>query len=236
MYAPVKSRLNETLLFSNNKTTSSAIGVDVDAAYAFSDWFMMTLGGYYKSETDINTTNDILDIWAESKINYQRKAFNIGAGALIPLTHSKRFLFNPIVGVRIGKSDSKMYNISDSVSDNRRFYLDGNFTEFYLSPNFNIELHRNHKINLNPQIALSSCRNTHTNYPDKVVSFLNISVIDGTHVFFSPSIFYQIGFDEIDWLKIDLGVTFSSRLNNNDNFRYLKTRSFHFSAGTSFNL
>lgn len=229
----VEEHLNNSFLFPDNKTTSSTIGVDVNTAYAFTDWLMMTAGGYYKHETDINNTNDILDTWTDSKTTYARKAFDVGIGLLIPITQTRDILFNPIIGINFGKTSSEMFNISDSISDNRRFYLNGNTKEYYLSPNFNFELSKNQKISISPRFSLLKFDNIENSCPQQIIDRLNLNALEKNHFFFSPSLFYQMGFDNIDWLKLDVGLSFSTRMNNDDNFMYLKTRAFQLSSGIS---
>lgn len=230
---PRREKNNIEGLFTNNKTTSSSFGFDIHTAYAFSDLFMMKAGGNYRNENDINTCNDLLNICSESKINYERKSADLGAGLLIPITAHKQVVFNPIAGIGFIKSESKMRNICDTVANNRIFHLNGSFLKYYLSPVFNFEINENHKMSFNPQLSLLKYSALNNNYPKERADVLNLDGLKNNHLLFEPAFFYQIGFGNVRWLKLDLGLTASWHLNNNDNYRYIKTRPIQFSAGFS---
>lgn len=101
---------------------SFTTGIDINAAYAFSDRYMATIGAYYRKEKDAFSDNDILQTRTTSEIDYTRKAIDMGFGALFPIGQQKKFIFNPIIGVSLGRSESLFNNTCDTISDNRVFF------------------------------------------------------------------------------------------------------------------
>ena len=213
---------------------SHTIGFDVSTAYAFSDRFMATLGGLYRKEKDAFSNNDILQTASTSEINYTRKALDIGFGVLIPFSKQKTVIFNPIIGVNFGRSESFFNNTSDTINDNRVFHFHGNYHKFYLKPNFNFHFHRNFKMNVVPQVSLMKYRDIDDNYPQDAREFSGLNRLRKWDFFlYEPATFFQIGFNKVDWLKLDLGLVFSCYPHGKNIPEKLRTRPLQFSAGFS---
>lgn len=213
---------------------SQSIGFDVNTAYAFSDRFMATVGGLYRRETDAFSYNDILQTTTSSENIYTRKALDIGFGALIPLNERKIVVFNPIIGVNFGRSESFYNNTCDTINDNREFHFHGNYHKFYLKPNFNFRFHRNFKMNVVPQVSFMKYRNIDNNYPQDILDFSRLDSFGKRNLFlFEPATFYQIGFDKVDWLKLDLGLALSFYKFTKNSPIKMRTRNLQVSAGFS---
>lgn len=113
--------------------------------------------------------------------------------------------------------------------------MDGNYQKFYLKPNFNFHIHRNFKINTAPQIAFMKYNNMNDNYPTHIQNLLELnSLRKNTFYLFEPVTFFQIGFDKVKWLKLDVGMVTSLYFSfDQDRPIYLRTRRVQFSAGFS---
>lgn len=213
---------------------SYTTGFDVRTAYAFSDRFMATLGGLYRKEKDAFSNNDVLQTISASEISYTRKALDVGVGALIPLNERKRVIFNPIVGANFGRSESRFSNISNSVDDNREFDFNGNYHKFYLKPYFNFNFHRNFKMSIVPQLSFLRYGDIDNNYPQDAQQRFELNILQKQYILLhEPATFFQIGFDEVDWLKFDLGLVFSFQQLRENMPEKLRTRRFQLSAGFS---
>lgn len=213
---------------------SKSYGFDVSAAYAFSDRFMATLGGEYKKERDLFSNNDILQTYSSSKIDYTRKALDIGIGAIFPYEDFNAFVFNPIVGLNFGRSESFFKNTSDTISDNRVFYFHGNSLKFYIKPNLNFHIRKNLKMSFVPQFSLVKYRDLNDNYPVEARENLGLNRLRKDYLYvFEPGNFFQIGFKKIDWLKLDLGFVLSLYPNATKKSDKLRTRNLQFFAGFS---
>ncbi|WP_157279062.1 hypothetical protein [Proteiniphilum acetatigenes] len=220
---------------SPDKTRESyTTGFDVRTAYAFSDQFMATLGGLYRKEKDAFKDNDVLQTASTSEINYTRKALDIGIGVLFPFSERKRVIFNPIVGVNFGRSESVFTNTSHTINDNRVFHFNGNYHKFYLKPYFNFNFHRNFKMSAVPQFSFLKYSNIYDNYPQDAQELFGLNSLQKRYLFlYEPATFFQLGFDKVDWLKLDLGFVFSFYRYGENNPYKLRTRNFQLSAGFS---
>lgn len=213
---------------------SYTTGFDIRTAYAFSNQFMATLGGLYRKEKDVFKDNDVLQTVSASEINYTRKALDIGIGGLFPFSERKRVIFNPIVGANFGRSESVFTNISHTINDNKVFHFNGDYHKFYLKPYFNFNFHRNFKMSLVPQFSLLKYSHTYNNYPQDAQDLLGLNSLQNRYLFlYEPATFFQLGFDKVDWLKLDLGLVFSFyRMWENAPYK-LRTRNVQLSAGFS---
>ncbi len=213
---------------------SKSYGFDVSTAYAFSDRFMATIGGEYKKERDLFSNNDILQTYSSSRIDYTRKALDVGAGLIIPHKSFSQFIFNPIIGVNFGRSESFFKNTSDTINDDHIYHFHGNFQKLYLKPNLNFHINKNFKMSFVPQFSLMKYRDISDNYPEDARENLGLNRLRKEYLFlFEPANFYQIGFNKLEWLKLDLGMSFSIYPRAKDIPERLRTRNFQFSAGFS---
>lgn len=221
-------------LFPTETRKSKSYGFDVSAAYAFSDQFMATLGGEYKKERDLLSSNDILQTRSSSRIDYTRKALDVGLGMMITNDNPSLFVFNPIVGVNAGRSESFFKNTSDTIYDNRVFHFHGNSLKFYVKPNLNFHISKNFKMSFVPQFSLIKYRDIDDNYSLEARENLGLNRLRKESLYlFEPGNFYQIGFNKVDWLKLDLGVVFSIYPNASRQSDKLRTRNLQFFAGFS---
>lgn len=220
---------------------SHSVGFDASTAYAVSDHFMVSLGGLYRNETDIFDTNDIRQTRTLSQTNYTRKALDIGVGTILP-TGGNFFIFNPILGVNFGRAESLFKNTCDTIIDDRAFHFNGNYHKLYLRPNLNFHFPINLKLSFAPQFSLLKYNSITDNYPrnteeGRVGIDWNFDRLQQRYsVLFEPSLFCQIGFDKLEWLKLDLGMTFSFNLTPKElenNLAILRNRGMLLSAGFS---
>lgn len=219
---------------SNGYRKSRTYGFDASTAYAFSNRFMATFGATYQKERDIFSSNDILQKYSSSRIDYTRKALDVGIGAILPHKDFSAFVFNPIIGINFGRSESFFKNTSDTINDDRVFYFHGNFHKLYLKPNLNFHTGKNFKMSFVPQFSLMKYRNIDDNYTEEARELLGINRLRQDYLFlFEPATFYQIGFNKIDWLKLDLGIVLSLYLKGKDVSDRLRTRNLQLLAGFS---
>lgn len=213
---------------------SKSYGFDVSTAYAFSDRFMATLGGEYKKERDLFSSNDILQTRSSSRIDYTRKALDVGLGMIITNDNLPQFIFNPIAGVNVGRSESFFKNTCDTIYDNRVFHFHSNSLKFYVKPNLNFHISKNFKMSFVPQFSLIKFRDIDDNYPLEIHENMGLNRLRKECFFvFEPGNFYQIGFNKIDWLKLDLGFVLSVYPNATRESDKLRTRNLQFFAGFS---
>ncbi|MEA4916168.1 hypothetical protein [Proteiniphilum sp.] len=224
----------DQLLNSSGARNSYTVGFDLGTAYAFSDRFMGTLGGFYRKEKDAFSDNDILQTKSTSKINYTRKAFDVGLGTLIPFGEQKIMIFNPIIGTNFGRSESFLYSTSNTTRDTRIFYFHGNYHKFYLKPNLNFHFNKNFKMSFIPQVSVMKYHDIEDNYPGDSQEFLGLNRLRKENMWlFEPATFYQIGLNEQEWLKLDLGIAFSFYPHAKDIPEKLRTRNVQLSIGFS---
>lgn len=212
-----------------------ATGADGQVAYALTNNFMVTVGGMYRNETDRFDEDELNSGNSESKVKYKRYMVDAGVGFYLPMGRSKRHYFNIIAGAGFGNSRHTDYGIPDSRIRN----YEADVTKFYLQPAFNFSFTEQFRMSLSPKLSGFTFSNITTNYTQGEESTLNLDGVRGrTMMVFEPSLFFQVGFRNADWIKLDIGMNFSTPpfyLNVNDEGGPdLYSRGFLFSLGTSF--
>jgi hypothetical protein len=212
-----------------------ATGLDGQVAYAITKNFLITAGGMYRNETDRFDEDELNSSNTESKVKYKRYMVDAGVGFYLPMGRSKRHYFNIIAGAGFGKSRHTDYGIPDSRIRN----YEADVAKFYLQPAFNFSFSEQFRMSLSPKISGFTFNNIKTNYDPAEESTLELDGVRGrTMMVFEPSLFFQVGFKNADWIKLDIGMNFSTPpfyLNvNDDGGPNLYSRGFLFSLGTSF--
>lgn len=210
-------------------------GLDGQVAYALTNNFMVTLGGLYRNETDRFDEDELNSGNTESKVKYKRYMVDAGVGFYLPMGRSKRHYFNIIAGAGFGNSRHTDYGIPDSRIRN----YEADVAKFYLQPAFNFSFSEQFRMSLSPKLSGFTFSNITTNYDPSEESMLNLDGVRGrTMMVFEPSLFFQVGFKNADWIKLDIGMNFSTPpfyLNvNDDGGPDLYSRGFLLSLGTSF--
>lgn len=196
---------------------------------------MVTLGGLYRNETDRFDEDELNSGNTESKVKYKRYMVDAGVGFYLPMGRSKRHYFNIIAGAGFGNSRHTDYGIPDSRIRN----YEADVAKFYLQPAFNLSFSEQFRMSLSPKLSGFTFSNITTNYDPAEESMLNLDGVRGrTMMVFEPSLFFQVGFKNADWIKLDIGMNFSTPpfyLNvNDDGGPDLYSRGFLLSLGTSF--
>lgn len=219
----------------SNDESYETIGFDLKASYAISNRFMIVAGGFFRNEKDFFNSNDVLQTHSRSKIVYERKALDLGFGAIIPL--SDKGFFYPIIGGYFGKAKINLSNYSDTINDNTIYYLKGNYSKLYLKPTISFHLSPNFKTSCYLQLATMKYYNLSSNYPTEPLDILELTDLGKLgakhHTILEPGLFTQIGLNKVDWLKFDLGFALSFHIFKGDGYSNLRTRKIQLSAGIS---
>lgn len=85
-----------------------------------------------------------------------------------------------------------------------------------------------------PLVSYMKYQDIEDNYPEYPQEFLGLNRLRKQSMWlFEPATFYQIGFNNIEWLKLDLGTVFSFYPHAKDIPEKLRTRNLQFSIGFS---
>lgn len=223
----------------NDETLDHSYGFDGQAAVALTNHFMITASGTYRNERD-KYSNDDLSILNATKVSYNRRMFDIGAGFYTPMGRSEKVYFNGVIGVGLGNMSSSDDAHPYDVSRHRTY--DANVVKYFLHPSFNFFFSDYMRMSVAPRFSILKLHNIHTTYSnDEEITLGYIHARNHTFGLFEPAILLQAGFRNNDWLKLDMGFNFSSdpftSKNNDypsiDTYR-VESRNFLFSIGLSF--
>lgn len=210
-------------------------GFDGQVAYAITKNLLVTAGGMYRDERDKFDEDELNSSNMESKVRYKRYLLDAGIGFYLPMGRSKRHFFNIVAGAGFGNARHTDFGIPDTRLRN----YEADVVKYYLQPSFNFSFSEQFRMSISPKLSGFNFKNIKTDYSLGEEQTLNLDgVRDRTMVAFEPSLFFQIGFKNADWLKLDLGMNFSTPpfyLNVSDEGGPdLYSRGFLFSLGTSF--
>jgi hypothetical protein len=244
MYAPAapqapmlssKGETNITAMYSVGGTGHSDDdkgyneGYDLQGAYAVSDHVALTASFSHRSERDSYKagtlyTNTPADVW------YIRNATELGMGYFAPSGSRNKSFFDLYGGYGFGKF--RLHESDQKTGGNVDLYHTTSIAKFYLQPGF----HFNSDIS---QTAISF-RFTAADYyhimsdytPLQEDSFHMATIRNTTFVFLEPSLALRMWAPNAAWLRFEVQVSTSIKLNNKA-FYY---RSSYLSLGLSFDL
>ncbi len=222
---------------SDDNHRERSFGADFQAAYAVTDHFLVTAGGLFRKETDKFYWDDLISSNTENKVRYNRYLLDIGLGYYTAMGRSKKHFFNLTGGLGFGKAS----HTDNGFPDLRSRTYDVNVLKYYLQPAFNFGFSESFKMSIAPKISALNFNNIKSTYLPGEGEMLGLNNVRGnTFIMFEPSVLFQVGFKNAEWIKIDIGLNFSTNPTNrlfNDidsEGENLHSRNFLFSLGTSF--
>lgn len=227
---------------SDGETLNHSYGFDGQAAVAVTNHFMLTASGTYRNEQDRYDDDDLTDIDRGSKVTYNRRMLDIGAGFYAPMGKSEKVYFNGVLGVGFGKMSSTDNALPYDAARHRTY--DANVTKYFLQPSFNFFFNDYFRMSVAPKFSVLKLNNIKTNYTGTEEVTLGYEYArKRTFSLFEPAVLLQAGFKNNDWLKLDMGFNFASdpftsnsRSNDYPDIKTynVESRNFLFSIGLSF--
>lgn len=212
-------------------------GADFQAAYAITNHFLVTAGGLFRKETDKFDWDELLSSNTENKVKYERFLVDIGLGYYTAMGRGSRHFFNLTGGLGIGKATHTDWGIPDT----RTRTYDVNVLKYYIQPAFNLGFSETFKMSVSPKISALNFGNIKSSYTSHEEQLLGLDHMKGnTFVLFEPSILFQVGFRNAEWIKLDIGLNFATNPNGklfgdvDSEDGNLHSRNFLVSVGTSF--
>lgn len=236
---------NPLSLIAEDNDQAFNVGIDGQAAVAVTDHFVITAGVMDRTERNNYSNDDLFKNESRNtRIEYKRTIFDIGAGFFTPVSGSKKVYFNGVAGVGFGKIQSK--DDADPYSVERSRIYNADVLKYYFNPSFNFFFNNYFRMSVAPRVSVLSFNNINTTYSQEEETMLDYGIARKKAFFlFEPSLLLQTGFRNNDWLKLDFGFNFSSNpftFTSSDEshssvypkFYNLNSRNIIFSLGLSF--
>ncbi|MFV0604329.1 MAG: hypothetical protein ACK5NK_00685 [Niabella sp.] len=242
----VSGAVNPDKLFKNHDEyyeNGYSYGFDGQAAVALTNHFFIAGSGTIRSEQDIYNNDDLGLVTSQTKVDYNRQMFDIGAGFYTSLSSRNRAYFNGLFGVGFGSLHIK--DNAKPITSIRERKFDANYTKFNIHPSFNFFFNDVFRMSIAPKFSVLRLNSINSTYNDTEEGTLGYNEArNNTFGLFEPAVLLQTGFRNLPWLKLDFGFNFSSdpfTTNNEDggptpesDIYNVKSRNFLFSFGLSF--
>ncbi|MEO8405883.1 MAG: hypothetical protein ABI480_14850, partial [Chitinophagaceae bacterium] len=198
----------------NNPRGHKNIGYDLQGAYAISDHFAVTASYFNRRERDIydsthGTTPNNYNYFNSSRVNYKRNLVEFGAGVFEPLNQRHTIYFSLYGGLGFGKFYIKDDGIDKNLLTYTRFH-NANVFKYYFMPS--LYFGGEHvKYHLGLRFSGMHYSKIETSYTDPELNYFKLNAVPGRTLFFiEPVSSLQFTIPKCDWLRIELGITFSS--------------------------
>lgn len=219
---------------SSHPENKYADGIDLQAAYAFSDHWALTTAYYNRREKDIFPLRQT-GPFESSEVRYKRNLFDIGGGYFVSLNKRRTIAFNFYGGMSFGKFSFMDNGIDSSGAGYSRYHHNG-VTRWFFQPSFNFMPGEYFRISYATKFSFVHYGNVQTSYTTEELKYLYLNKVDNqTLPFMEPSLNVQFGLPEIPWINLDAGISWTSNPLNVFIFSSgVKVRSFNSSIGLNF--
>jgi len=183
-------------------------GLDLQAAYAFTNHWAVSLSYYHRSERDIYPSwwGD-KNIFDNSRVDYKRHVVEVGAGYFFFINQRKTNTFNIYGGIAGGG-----FNLNDNGIDaynnayNRVYQT--NFTKYIIQGGFNFMPSSNCHLSFSERLSYVHFGSGNTSYSPNELSFFNLDrIADKTFFYYEPTFNLQFGIKNCNWIKLDVSAT-----------------------------
>lgn len=206
-------------------------GFDLQAAYAVGNHLAVTATHFNRRERDIYP-DEYYNFFDSSDINYKRSITDIGLGYFVPVNEPGTLSFNIFGGIGLGKFSFTDRGIDNTGQLYGRFHRTS-VTKGFVQPAFNLMANEYFRAAIIGRLSFVHYNNAVTNYSDEESRYFSLDRINNrTFTFFEPTLYFQVGFAQTPWLKIDGGITLSS--DPASRVSGLETRNFNASVGLCF--
>lgn len=208
-------------------------GFDLQGAYSIDDHWAILADYFNRNEKDIYDSYRT-NFFDSSIVDYKRHITSIGGGYYTAIDKNQTAFFNIFGGIGMGK-----FSVTDNGLDKNgvqysRFH-NSSITKWYIQPSFNFMPSPNFNASFVGKFSFVSYGKISTSYQlEEQQYFYFDQLFKKTLFFFEPTFNMQIGASKCDWMKIDLGTTFSTNPYFQSTHSRARVRGFNFSAGLCF--
>ncbi|HXS58225.1 MAG TPA: hypothetical protein VN726_18970 [Hanamia sp.] len=216
-----------------NQLGQYAAGVDLQAAYAITNHWAVTVGYFNQREKDVNSYSTYDRPFDSSIVHYKRNLLDVGGGYFLPLNSSKTFILNLYSGMATGRF-SFIDNGQSNAMDYERYH-DSRITKWYFQPSVNLIPGKYFRFSFILKASFVHYGDILTSYtPDEQKSLSLDRINNKTLGFTESEINMQFGLPKYPWIKLDAGFSDASHQFPEDS--RLSVRSRNVSIGFTFNV
>lgn len=192
-YFKKKGESKLSAFYSNNRGSTvsnfEAGGIDLQAAYAFSNHWAINADYMYRSETD-NFEDRTMPVY---NVHYTRNVVTAGIGYFLPLDSAKKLIFNVYTGIGTGR-----FSIKDDGE-----YFKNDVLKWYVQPSLNFIPFENVNMGLVLKTSFVNYNRFNTNYSVTKQSAYSLDYLrNHTLIFLEPAIDCQVGMKAYPWIKL----------------------------------
>ena len=198
-------------------------GIDVHAAWAFSNHFAIMLNQDFRWER--NKTNDTYFQRDSSSLKYRRSFTEIGLGFFTSMKANKKMQFQVFTGVALGSSEIFDDFFSNNILSKK--YFQSQVTKLYVQPAFVFKPDPNFNGALSSRFTEVLFSHIATNYDaSELNNYLLDSIATSPLFFWEPALTYTFGFKKFP-VKFRIQGSISVLLNH----RFVEHRSSNIGFG-----
>lgn len=193
-----------------NEKGNSNQGLDIQAAWAFSNHFAAVLNESLRWEKDGG--NDSFFPGDTSLLSYKRNFTEIGTGYFTSPGYNQKMQFQVFGGVAFGSSDISDKYISNNVQTNK--YHNSNVTKIFIQPAVIYSPEKNFSTALTSRFTAVIFTHIHTNYTSgELDNYILDSLTVSPVYFWEPAVSYTFGFKKLP-IKLRIQGSISVLLNH----------------------
>jgi hypothetical protein len=209
----------------NTDIKAKARGMDVQAAYAFTNHWAGMVNYFYRKER--NTGDFDLNLRDSTVINYKRNLTEVAAGYFHALDGNKQVLFQVFAGAGFGKAA-----FTDNGRDRNGVFYNHfhnmNVTKLFIQPALQIRSRKNFAAMFSSRNSVVYFKNIKTNYtPTELDNYKLDSLSYSPRIFWEPATIYNFGYKKLPGVKLEFQMGFSFLVSK----RFVDYRSSNISVG-----
>lgn len=181
-------------------------GFDIQAAYAVSRHWAITLDAYGRWEKDVYNANRFSYYFDSSSLRYKRVMINASAGYFFPTNSAQTIFMNIYTGIGFGKMNLHDKGRLDSTAYSRFYSSD--IIKWHIHPAFTFIPYKKAWLSVGTKFTFLKYSKPGTNYTANELDAAYLHALqNNVRFFFEPSVTLQIPVSRLPWIFINGGFS-----------------------------